>query len=300
MDVTVPEGVTDLSYLFYYYSSATSEETIAPLRNYMEKFVVPSTVKKVGSYVFSMFEFGEFDWNGAKVEELGYNVFYGTKYDGEIRLPETLKKMGYKTFGAANIGKVYIPGNIEEIGGTVSDQYGSSHYEDSTFYYATIGEVEYGYGITCLNEKLSGSYGPFYYSVYIGKVVLPETYSVVGYGDFAYFMYQNQDDLYYPQLVIPEKVKEIGYYGFYNAKIKNLYILGQISSINGSYAFAYWGYYDVAQTIYFTMNQSLAMECHNGAFTYTAFKADMVFDFDGEIPEFQWPTPEEDSGETTN
>ena len=207
-----------------------------------------------------------------------------------MRLPESLKKMGAETFMYGTFGKVYIPGGIEEIGGTLYNSQGSgSYFADKSFAYANIGVVEYGEGIVCLNEKLTGSYGPFYYAKYIGEVILPSTYKVVGYGDFAYFMYNAT--VYYPQLVIPAGVKEIGTYGFYSARITALYLPDTINFFEGNYSFSGW---NDTQTIYFALEESIAMDIGSGALTYTSNKANIVFGFDGEIPEFAWPPVEEE------
>ena len=294
IDITLPEGITSLNYLFSNVNSGTTEESIEANRCYIKNFVLPSTVTTIGNYTFASFEFETFDWNGAQVTELGNYVFQRSKFLGEMRLPESLKKMGTETFMYGTFGKVYIPGGIEEIGGTIYNQGGGSYFADKSFAYANIGVVEYGEGIVCLNEKLTGSYGPFYYAKYIGEVILPSTYKVVGYADFAYFMYSypvTETTLYYPQLVIPTGVKEIGNYAFYSAFIKALYLPDTINFFEGKYVFSSW---KETQTIYLALEESIAMDIGGGALTYTSNKANIVFGFDGEIPEFAWPPIEEE------
>lgn len=234
-----------------------NEETLYLVRKRKEKFVIPDTVKKIGSYAFFTFytEFMHDDtcerkiiisdsvvdiddnaFDAARADEIvfgkgikriGHYAFDGAlNKSAEIILPEGLESIGRNALSNYFIElKFYLPSTLKYICGNSIESYHSIVISEDNPYIKIVNNNLYSKdGKTLISYRNLDSPKPFDSSVLEGVKYI---------GDYAFY----NTELY--DLVIPEGVEHIGIEAFYDIRIENKtdIILPSTIKYIGPYAF---------------------------------------------------------------
>lgn len=110
------EGTISIAPHFASYTR-TREGGLYAANDYVTSIELPSTIRRIDDNAFSSyFKNLESILINEGVEEIGDNAFSGLKI-AEIKLPESLRKIGTKSFWAcSNLKKIKLPSGIESIG----------------------------------------------------------------------------------------------------------------------------------------------------------------------------------------
>lgn len=226
-----------------------NEETLYLVRKRKEKFVIPDTVKKIGSYAFFTFytEFMHDDtcerkiiisdsvvdiddnaFDAARADEIvfgkgikriGHYAFDGAlNKSAEIILPEGLESIGRNALSNYFIElKFYLPSTLKYICGNSIESYHSIVISEDNPYIKIVNNNLYSKdGKTLISYRNLDSTKPFDSSVLEGVKFI---------GDSAF----SGAILY--DLVIPEGVEYIGKSAFYTAKIYSTRIKNKLEII---------------------------------------------------------------------
>lgn len=243
--ITFPEGLEEIGDRAFYN------------QKYISNFTFPSTLRKIGSHAFMMFDsatqvtvrFNE------GLEEIGDSAFFGIYIKDILALPDTVKKIGEYAFAGLNaITAVVLPASLEEIGQAAFFQdYGISQIQlpsgnpnyvvsNNILYTADMKTVVYVPSEVTVYTKATdlvipegvtalGAHAFSDVRYVAGKIILPSTLETIGASAFHY----NHG---ISKLEIPANVKRIEHDAFDQCSILSDVTLPEGLEFIGEYAFS--------------------------------------------------------------
>ena len=207
--VLLPLNLKTISNRAFYQSAITS-------------IYIPETVESIGEYAFAGTQSltGNVDIPGS-VKTISDYAFYQSRFDGVLTLHEGLQTIGKKAFCECSkvTGDLIIPNTVTEMGTFV--------FSESTF----TGSLRIGNGLEVIpRSAFSGC------SCFSGALTIGE--NVIEIEDSAFYMWNTDTEvLFTGNLIIPDKVKQIGDYAFYRVSFTGYLLLGASVESVGQSAF---------------------------------------------------------------
>ena len=217
----------------------------------LESIVIPKSVKSIGEQAFLRCEDLREATILAPITSLSNELFSGCTALYEFNLPDTVTSIGDRTFnGCTDLNSVTLSSILETIGISAFESCHSLKEISLPHTTYQIGEKAFfATGIKCFeihNELISIGDGAISGCSLLSEIVISDSHEYYKLIDGGLYTKNGDTLLYYPTIktdehfTVPESVKRLGKYSFYDANLKSVTLSSSLEQIS-NYAFYYAG-----------------------------------------------------------